>query len=59
MLLFNDIGTPGSKRLQLEAFVAYLRRSAITTWARDRSRPITVNVSMKTSEANLCRSTDS
>jgi len=33
----------------------YLRRSEITTWARDRSRPTTVKVNMKTSGANLHR----
>ena len=31
--------------------VDYLRRREITTWAKDRSKPITVNVTMNLSEA--------
>ena len=36
----------------------YLRRGEITTWARDRSRPINVKVTMKTSWANVPRPTN-
>src|SRR5882672_1294221 len=43
----------------LSAIVGYLRRSKINTWVRERSRPITVKVTIETSGVDVHRPTNS
>jgi hypothetical protein len=52
-----DLPVMTVKVAPFQRHVGYLRRSEIITWVRDRSRPITVKVIMKTSGAVVRRPT--
>jgi hypothetical protein len=52
-----DLSVLTAKVTPFQYHVGYLRRSEIITWARDRSRPITVKVIMRTSGAVVRRPT--